>query len=712
MPDAHKNFAISTVATAPSPATTGTSLVVEAGTGSRFPAPPFNAVVWPEKAIAVPTNAEVVRVTNVVSNTLTISRKAEGSTARVIVIGDQIADAVTVKTLTDIEEALVTEEARAKAAEKLLEEHVPPIGGTTTQVLTKKSITNYDYEWANPAGITKAEVEAIAGAKDPPTGGLENQLLAKKSAANYDYKWAAAGGSGGGLTAAEVEGLVGIGKTRWINVLNYGAVGNGTTNDTKAIQLAINALPSTGGVLYFPPGYNFLVGQVLAEGITEAEANSSASTLTPVKNMTIMGYGATLTQRTGYLHPLLWLEQGHAGDVGNITILGVKFVGAGAGGGEYSAPVWLVNTHDVTIRDCFAENFNAGGFNIYDGARLFLYNNRVKKCAVAGGGNFITIAESAVAGHPITDIVIAGNHMDECNTICIQVSNGNEPPPVPNTEELRAVVANNVCRSTAGGGGGIWIELGAHSRAHKIIIANNQCFNESTALESSGITIADSATEKNKAVNAAQDIAVTGNVIQSLLGSGIFCQADRALIANNVITSKIYPLNCGTPEHKITNLVITGNILRTLSTSTGASWIRFVEHLQLTDNIILGEGATGAKGLYIYECLWAKISGNKIASFASVGGIHLEKCANFLIDNNWIYNCSTAGILCSNTATSTPFSVIRDNFIVDDRGGSKKMVNGVSTSGGGPQVATLHNIIEGMSGTALSGEFHAAPTLF
>ena len=36
--DALKNFAISLVATAPSPATSGTSLVVTAGQGSYFPA--------------------------------------------------------------------------------------------------------------------------------------------------------------------------------------------------------------------------------------------------------------------------------------------------------------------------------------------------------------------------------------------------------------------------------------------------------------------------------------------------------------------------------------------------------------------------------------------------------------------------------------------------------------------------------------------------
>lgn len=40
----------------------------------------------------------------------------------------------------------------------------------------------------------------------------------------------------------------------WINVKAHGAIGNGTTDDTAAIQASINALPSGGGVVYLPSG--------------------------------------------------------------------------------------------------------------------------------------------------------------------------------------------------------------------------------------------------------------------------------------------------------------------------------------------------------------------------------------------------------------------------------------------------------------------------
>lgn len=107
MVDAHKNFAASTVATAPSPATSGTSLVVATGDGTLFPTAPFNATVWPS-GDPTSSTAEIVRVTAVATDTLTIARAQEGTTARSIAAGWKIAATITNKTLADIEQAAGT----------------------------------------------------------------------------------------------------------------------------------------------------------------------------------------------------------------------------------------------------------------------------------------------------------------------------------------------------------------------------------------------------------------------------------------------------------------------------------------------------------------------------------------------------------------------------------------------------------------------------
>lgn len=101
MADAHANFATSLVATAPSPAASGTSLVVTAAQGALFPAVPFNATIWPAATQPTTVNAEIVTVTAIATDTLTIVRTQEGTSARTVVIGDQIAATITAKTLTD-----------------------------------------------------------------------------------------------------------------------------------------------------------------------------------------------------------------------------------------------------------------------------------------------------------------------------------------------------------------------------------------------------------------------------------------------------------------------------------------------------------------------------------------------------------------------------------------------------------------------------------
>lgn len=107
--DPHTNFAYSTVATAPSPASSGTSLVLTATDGALFPQPSsagaFNLTVWPAGTAPISTNAEIVRCTARSADTLTIVRAQEGSGARSILVGDQIALTITAKIATDIEQS-------------------------------------------------------------------------------------------------------------------------------------------------------------------------------------------------------------------------------------------------------------------------------------------------------------------------------------------------------------------------------------------------------------------------------------------------------------------------------------------------------------------------------------------------------------------------------------------------------------------------------
>lgn len=100
--DQLRNFAYSNVATPPSPATSGTSLVVTAGQGALFPTAPFDATIWPSGVQPLSTNAEIVRVTAVSTDTFTITRAQYGTTAQSITAGYQIAQTIDANLLTEI----------------------------------------------------------------------------------------------------------------------------------------------------------------------------------------------------------------------------------------------------------------------------------------------------------------------------------------------------------------------------------------------------------------------------------------------------------------------------------------------------------------------------------------------------------------------------------------------------------------------------------
>ena len=100
--DAYKNFAYGTVQTPPVPATTGTSLTLGAGMGARFPTPPFNAIVGAINQAPLSANSEIVRVTAIAGDVLTITRGQESSTARAIAGGDQCYAGITKKFLDDL----------------------------------------------------------------------------------------------------------------------------------------------------------------------------------------------------------------------------------------------------------------------------------------------------------------------------------------------------------------------------------------------------------------------------------------------------------------------------------------------------------------------------------------------------------------------------------------------------------------------------------
>jgi hypothetical protein len=69
-----------------------------------------------------------------------------------------------------------------------------------------------------------------------------------------------------------------------VNVKEYGATGNGSTNDTLALNLAAGAIPTDGGILYFPTGTYLITNTVSIINRTNLLIKSDSAIIKPNNN--------------------------------------------------------------------------------------------------------------------------------------------------------------------------------------------------------------------------------------------------------------------------------------------------------------------------------------------------------------------------------------------------------------------------------------------
>lgn len=138
MADQTANFAVGVILTPPSPGISGTTITLQPGHGTRFPPVPFNATVWSPVAPPSPSTAEVVRVTGIAGDALTVMRGAESSTPRTIVQNDLIAQTLT--------KAVVANFAKRDEPNTFA-------GDVTVTGTVKASVGLCDYGRTTPVGI-------------------------------------------------------------------------------------------------------------------------------------------------------------------------------------------------------------------------------------------------------------------------------------------------------------------------------------------------------------------------------------------------------------------------------------------------------------------------------------------------------------------------------------------------------------------------------
>lgn len=116
--DTHSLLAQSTIQAGSSiiGSTTNGGAIVAAGDGAKF-ALSQNVIIWPNNTAPTKANAEIGRITAISTDTFTVTRAQEGTTALAnIAAGYQIANVLTPKTLTDIEKRLLDYNVKAYGA--------------------------------------------------------------------------------------------------------------------------------------------------------------------------------------------------------------------------------------------------------------------------------------------------------------------------------------------------------------------------------------------------------------------------------------------------------------------------------------------------------------------------------------------------------------------------------------------------------------------
>ena len=347
----------------------------------------------------------------------------------------------------------------------------------------------------------------------------------------------------------------------WVSVKDFGATGDGATNDTVAIQAAIDSLTATGGVLYFPFGTYKIARTVGTNDHWGVKVTGS--------NITIVGANASLARFNADIstyalaYPLLFIgtpDSNVAATTQNVKVTGLTFVGndvrhsiAGGSPNDFRCGVYMKNTKNTIIQECI--------FTAIDSSSIFYqapvaydyvnsvyynttknYNSRVNNC------QFLATAHStayrsfihAIEAAGIDYLSIENNYFEWCDD-CFSAET---------TYDLASQVETNTYIPTVSG----WT-LGAvkrSGRGHNII--GNTMINSS----------------EHCVYAASMDVVVSGNncrIESATICSGdIKIRAKYASVTGNTVVARLACVVIGEPAFDVS---VTGNSLTAISENEG-----------------------------------------------------------------------------------------------------------------------------------------------
>jgi hypothetical protein len=195
-----------------------------------------------------------------------------------------------------------------------------------------------------------------------------------------------------------------------LNIRDFGAVGDGVTNDAPAIQSAINAAATATGtrsvfVPHSPQGYALAATLRLPDGVTICGENmwgGERSRLKPV---------------SGFTAPLIETD-----DYGVTRKLRVQIAGLFLDGSSTTLTACRLNCQeslirDVTVKNCFTYGLHIGG--VGSGATQQALNNHIVDCYFAGSGT-ARFYDGVFLDYNTADTTIRSVYVEACNNASIR----------------------------------------------------------------------------------------------------------------------------------------------------------------------------------------------------------------------------------------------------------------------------------------------------
>lgn len=500
------------------------------------------------------------------------------------------------------------------------------------------TISGTTVTFVSPIPVGVAEVTIKVGSTiaigAPGTGTITNDSVANNAAISSSKLAFLA--SGAGAVSRTVQSKL----SDWISVKDYGAKGDGTTDDTNAIKATIAYAGAIGGgTVYFPAG-TYLV---------------SAPIPLTLPNVTLMGssaYSATVTVPNnatgfvGYNPNAVFILNGNGCGISN---LGMNGNIANNSAQSFGAISTTISVSGISVTDCYIQGFIYNGI-VTQPASGAVTNFRIERntlnnigwvaigawCTIngsikdnqviyCGSSGILTGYASQVANFTVSELItITGNYVTKA---------------VPPTFTVGAAPEN-----------GFMIVVGAGDSY--ITVSDNVCIDNRNA-QQDGIGLGQDGTRVNEGLVFDSNVVVYAGLY------GIDAASNHVISNNYVRFSAQQGIKFGTDVGgNLTNCVCTGNIIDSCNyAGTGSSqgiWVAatltvahptaLYQNIDISDNIVIdfnspantvyGLGIAFQAGLTYNNC---SFNDNDWSQLAGVNGNAMQFSGSPAAQTGWSF---------------------------------------------------------------------------